>query len=68
MARYVSPEICLALGEKLNCDIIYTDSKNTTVLSFGGIEAGQFEGDPDIAGIGVRGSPSLGLFQFFATN
>lgn len=61
MARYVSPDICRALGEKLNCDVIYTDSSNTTVLTFGGIGERKFSGDPDIAGLGggVFMSPNL---------
>ena len=65
MARDVSPEICRALGENLNCDIVY-GSDNTTVVSFGNITERGFQGDPDIAGIGV--GPSLPPKLFFPTN
>lgn len=62
MARYVSPEICRGLGVKLDCDIVYGGSDNTTVVSFGGIEERQFDGDPDIAGFGV------GAFTSFSSS
>ncbi|KAM7190804.1 hypothetical protein V8F20_009600 [Naviculisporaceae sp. PSN 640] len=57
MARYVNPEICSRYyGINLNCTIDYSDPENKTVSSLGGIGHGGFDGDPDIAGIGVLGA------------
>ncbi|KAM7220398.1 hypothetical protein V8F06_004177 [Rhypophila decipiens] len=57
MARYVNPEICARdYGVPLNCTIEYLDSQNKTVASLGGTFPGGFDGDPDIAGIGVLGA------------
>ncbi|KAM7189445.1 hypothetical protein V8F33_010028 [Rhypophila sp. PSN 637] len=57
MARYVNPEICARdYGLPLNCTIEYLDSQNQTVASLGGTFPGGFDGDPDVAGIGVLGA------------
>ncbi|KAM7199960.1 hypothetical protein V8F33_004134 [Rhypophila sp. PSN 637] len=57
MARYVNPEICARdYGVPLNCTIEYLDSQNKTVASLGSTFPGGFDGDPDIAGIGVLGA------------
>ncbi|KAK0629273.1 hypothetical protein B0T17DRAFT_505855 [Bombardia bombarda] len=56
MGAYVSREQCLAnYNVPLNCS--YTLSPdNKTALNLGVFQEGQFEGDPDIAGIGVLGA------------
>ena len=46
------------LNVPLNCAISFTDSSNSTVVSFGDVDVGQFKLEPDVAGIGVRFSTS----------
>ncbi|KAH6651354.1 hypothetical protein F5144DRAFT_589589 [Chaetomium tenue] len=56
MGAYVSSANCAARhGLTPNCSIVLSED-NTTAVSLGGIEMGQFPGDPDIAGAGVLGA------------
>lgn len=36
------------------CNITYADKTNHSITAIGDIRKGEFEGDPDIAGVGVR--------------
>ncbi|KAL2134861.1 hypothetical protein VTI74DRAFT_10667 [Chaetomium olivicolor] len=47
--------MCCKLGTPLNCSIVLADD-NTTALFVGGNAPGEFNADPDIAGIGVLGA------------
>jgi len=54
MGAYVSIPDCLAhYNVTVECGFEYTDSTNTTLKKIGKVVKGEFEGDPDIAGIGV---------------
>lgn len=54
MGAYTSvPECQSHYNVTVQCDILFTDSTNTSVKQIGAIEKGHFQGDPDIAGVGV---------------
>jgi hypothetical protein len=56
MGAYVSSANCAAhYGLTPNCSVVLSGD-NTTAVSLGGIEMGEFPGDPDIAGAGVLGA------------
>ncbi|KAK8076980.1 hypothetical protein PG996_003150 [Apiospora saccharicola] len=55
MGAYVSVHECQSrYNVTINCDQTF-DNETNTYKSLGGIERGQFPGDPDIAGIGIIG-------------
>ncbi|KAK3401693.1 hypothetical protein B0T20DRAFT_450676 [Sordaria brevicollis] len=56
MGAYTSVEQCLEhYGVTINCSVVYAPD-NQTVISVGGNRPGEFNPDPDIAGIGILGA------------
>ncbi len=54
MGAYVSKDGCAArYGVQIQCDVQYEDATNTTVIKVGEFGRGEWEGNSDIAGIGV---------------
>lgn len=45
---------CQATGTPVNCSLVFQNTANTSIVtSFGYFGQGQFQSDPDIAGVGV---------------
>ncbi|KAK3948310.1 hypothetical protein QBC32DRAFT_351889 [Pseudoneurospora amorphoporcata] len=56
MGSYTSVQQCLEhYGVAINCSVVYAPD-NKTVISVGGNKPGEFNPDPDIAGIGILGA------------
>ena len=55
MRAFVSSENCAARhGITVNCTVDHPSNDTSKALSLGDISPGEFQGDPDIAGLGVR--------------
>lgn len=67
MGAYTSVEQCLEhYGVTINCSVVYAPD-NQTVISVGGNRPGEFNPDPDIAGIGVRFPRVDGPFSLYSS-